>query len=208
MAITSLFSRPRETPREEPQIDDTPWERFFADTRARPPTTVLEAGTAQSVPGVSTHHMGLFPSVGRAQYTMIDILAGPDVDVVADLHSLPTEWTSRFDAFISGAVFEHLERPWVAAKEVARVLAPGGVCYVATHQTFPLHGYPQDFWRFSTEALSLIFRDAGLEVLAVAYKHRTKIVLPPELLGCDQIEPWNAQFPSWAIVHLAARKPG
>jgi 2-polyprenyl-3-methyl-5-hydroxy-6-metoxy-1,4-benzoquinol methylase len=45
-----------------------------------------------------------------------------------------------FDALVAVAVFEHLERPWIAAKEVARVLKPGGFAYVSTHQTFPLHG--------------------------------------------------------------------
>lgn len=210
MAITSLirlFDRPR-APQEVPLIDDAPLAAFVAAARATPPATVLEAGTAQAVPGVSTHHMRLFDGIERSQYTMIDIQAGADVDVVADLHDLPTEWTGRFGAFVASAVFEHLDRPWIAANEVARVLAPSGICYIATHQTFPLHGFPQDFWRFSTEALSMIFTDAGLEIVSVAYKHRTKIVLPSELMPREHTDGWNALFPSWAIVHLAARKPG
>lgn len=96
---------------------------------------------------------------------MVDILEGPDVDVVCDLHQLPDEWSGRFDAFVASAVFEHLDRPWVAAREVQRVLAPRGVAYISTHQTFPLHGYPKDFFRFSTDALSLIFADAGMEIV-------------------------------------------
>jgi hypothetical protein len=104
-------------------------------------------------------------------------------------------------------VFEHLERPWIAAKEVARVLAPGGFCHVATHQTFPLHGYPRDYFRFSTDALALIFADAGLEVLAVGYEFRTKIIVPPEILDPRHIENWNKEFPSYALVKVTAIKP-
>ena len=163
--------------------------------------------------------MWAFPGIERANYTMADIRPGPDVDVIADLHALPDEWTGRYDAFWAGAVFEHLERPWIAAKEVARVLMPGGLCYVATHQTWPLHGHPSDFWRFSAEALALIFRDAGLEVLSVGYQHRLRIVLPLDVMppdvarGPDRrraqwLDEWNQLSPSYGVVKLAARKHG
>jgi SAM-dependent methyltransferase len=175
--------------------------------RAMKVTRVVEFGTAQAVPGRATHSLSLFPELERSNYTMVDIKAGPDVDVVADLHSLPFEWTNRYDACIANAVFEHLERPWIAAKEVARILAPGGVCYIATHQTFPLHGHPKDFFRFSTDALSLIFSDAGLEVVSVAYRYRTEIILPSELLASSQLKSWNKEYPSYALVTLTAKKP-
>jgi SAM-dependent methyltransferase len=181
---------------------------FKSAIASRQPHSVLEVGTAQSVPGISTHSMRLFPGVDRSQYTMVDILAGPDVDVVANLHALPSEWTNRYDAFIACAVFEHLERPWIAAREVERILAPGGICYISTHQTFPLHGYPQDYFRFSREALGLIFSDTGLELLAVTYAHRCKIILPPELLDTAHLDTWNETFPSYALVKLTARKRG
>jgi SAM-dependent methyltransferase len=168
---------------------------------------VVEFGTAQVIAGRSTHSFGLFPNLERSNYTMVDIKPGPDVDVVADIHSLPIEWTDRYDACIANAVFEHLERPWLAARQVANILAPGGACYISTHQTFPLHDHPKDFFRFSTDALALIFQDAGLEVLRVGYLHRTKIVLPPELLPEAELDAWNKQFPSYALVTLAAKKP-
>jgi SAM-dependent methyltransferase len=137
---------------------------------------------------------------------MADVAPGPDVDIVADLHALPSEWTNHFDAFVANAVFEHLERPWLAAKEIVRVLAPGGACYVSTHQTFPLHGYPSDFFRFSKEALSLIFADAGLHVIEVAYEHRAQIVAPVALVPASASDQWNAAWPSYIIVHLFGEK--
>lgn len=171
-----------------------------------PSGCVLEIGTKQAQEGISTHSYASFPNVHRQNYIMADIFPGRDVDVIANLHDLPSEWTDRFDCFVASAVFEHLERPWIAAKEVARVLKPGGGCYVATHQTFPIHGYPSDFFRFSTEALALIFEDAGLEAIEVAYLHRAKIIPPVTLVQAGICDQWNETWPSYIIVHIFARK--
>lgn len=188
----------------KPKVDV--FSNFVQHIRSKRIERVVEFGTAQALPGRSTHSLALFQSIHRSQYTMVDIKGGADVDVVADLHFLPANWTDRYDVCIANAVFEHLERPWIAAKEVARILSPGGVCYISTHQTFPLHGFPKDFFRFSTDALALIFADAHLEILAVGYTNRTKIILPPELLAESQVEAWNAEFPSYALVNLMAKK--
>ena len=173
---------------------------------------VLEVGTLQSVPGRSTHLRSAFPHVPRANYLMADVAEGADVDCLADLHALPADWTGRFDACVAIAVFEHLERPWIAAREIARVLKPGGRCYIATHQTYPLHGYPSDFFRFSKDALALLFADAGLHVAEAGYEHRTWIRLPTALvprwyLKRSYVEAWNKLQPSYLIVHLMAEKP-
>lgn len=181
---------------------------FYAAAEALPPgSRVLEVGTKQAVEGTSTHRQQAFPSVARSDYVMCDVLPGADVDVVEDLHHLPADWTGRFDAFLASAVFEHLERPWVAAKEVARILKPGGISLVVTHQCFPLHGYPSDFFRFSKEALSLIFADAGLDVVDAAYNGRATITAPPEFVPPAFHDRWNATWPSYLIVALFARKP-
>ena len=168
---------------------------------------VLEVGTKRAAEERSTHSHWRFPKVPRANYLMSDISPGTDVDVIADIHSLPAEWTGRFDAFVATAVFEHLERPWIAAREVARILAPGGACFIATHQTYPLHGFPMDFFRFSREALSLLFEDAGLRVVEAAYLHRCTIQPPEEVVPGAMHDAWNRAFPSYISVHLMAIKP-
>ena len=185
-----------------------PSERFFAAAASLPPRSrVLEIGTKQAVEGTSTHDLRKFPGVARADYVMCDVLPGVDVDVVGDLHDLPASWAGSFDAFVATAVFEHLERPWIAAKEIARVLKPGGLCFVATHQCFPLHGYPSDFFRFSKEALRLLFEDAGLEVLEVAYDARATITTPVDMVPPSFHDQWNATWPSYIGVALFAMKP-
>ncbi|MCW2933034.1 MAG: hypothetical protein JWM19_3996, partial [Actinomycetia bacterium] len=41
----------------------------------------------------------------------------------------------------------------------------GGVLVLTTRsEGFPLHGYPEDWWRFSVEAMGAILQAAGLDV--------------------------------------------
>jgi SAM-dependent methyltransferase len=185
-----------------------PFDSYIAAAKALPrEARVLEVGTKRSRTDIATHAHYAFVNVPRENYVMADVGNGIDVDVVANLHELPADWSAQFDAFVASAVFEHLERPWIAAKEVARVLKPGGFCYVATHQTFPLHGYPSDFFRFSKEALCLIFEDAGLQIVEVAYQHRSQIVLPPVVLHGYRHKSWNNDNPSYVLICLLAVKP-
>jgi SAM-dependent methyltransferase len=183
-----------------------PRERFLDLLSSHSVDEVLEIGTAQAVPGIASNHMFWFSGIDRRRYVMADIVAGSDVDVVADIHHLPQDWAAKFSVVIAVAVFEHLQRPWIAAREVMRVLRPGGLVYIATHQTFPLHGYPQDYYRFSKEGLRLIFEDVGLIVIDVAYEHRCKIIPPSVIVSPSGIDEWNDSFPSYLNVHLVGCK--
>ncbi|WP_312407752.1 class I SAM-dependent methyltransferase [Rhizobium sp.] len=168
---------------------------------------VLEVGTRRTAADRKTHSRDDYPHLADEDYVRLDIRDGLDVDVIGDLHALPVQWTERFDLFIADAVFEHLERPWIAAKEVARVLTPGAPFWIVTHQCFPIHGHPSDFFRFSTEALRVIFEDAGLIVDAAEYSDQCMIVPPENILPFSMVEGWNREFPSYNMVRATGRKP-
>ena len=71
---------------------------------------------------------------------------------------------------ISCSTFEHLKYPTLAAHELMKALKVGGDLYVQTHQSFPLHGYPFDYFRFSQEALAGLFGTTmGFQVLGTNY---------------------------------------
>jgi hypothetical protein len=127
--------------------------------------SVLELGTLQSVPGRSTMHRDWVPHA--AEFLGTDIQAGADVDIVADVHRLSqVVGEERFDVILSCSTFEHLKYPGLAAHELMKALRVGGQLYIQTHQSFPLHGYPQDYFRFSQEALASLFgTNMGFEVL-------------------------------------------
>ena len=111
-------------------------------------------------------------------YVGLDILDGPNVDVVGDAHELSRHFAPEtFDAAYSIAVFEHLLMPWKAAIELNKVLKPGGVAFIASHQTFNLHEVPWDFWRFSDKAWHALFNKfTGFEILEVQMGERAYIV--------------------------------
>lgn len=160
---------------------------------------VAELGTRRWDPKMVTHHAEWVP---HAQpYLRCDIDDGDDVDLVTDAHTLDGLDDHSWDAVVAVSIFEHLARPWYAAHAIARVLRSGGLVYVATHQTFPIHGYPNDYWRFSSGALDVLFGDAGLAVESVGYQYPCRIEPGPEVTR------WNSQAEAYLNVSGIWRKP-
>lgn len=89
----------------------------------------------------------IFP--GR-HYVGTDMRPGAGVDVVLDLHGLELR-----DGTVGTAIcmdtLEHVEYPRKAVQEMWRVLAPGGILIMSSVMNFPIHGYPNDYWRFTPE---------------------------------------------------------
>jgi hypothetical protein len=103
-------------------------------------------------------------------YKGTDILPGPNVDIVIDAHKLSSVIPARsIDAVYSISVFEHLAMPWKVAIELNRVMAKGAIGFVQTHQMFPLHEQPWDFWRISADAWPALFnRVTGFRIIKTA----------------------------------------
>lgn len=103
-------------------------------------------------------------------YTGVDVMAGENVDVVGDAHQLSRLFPDqRFDAVTAFSVLEHLLMPWKFVVELNQVLNVGAIGLFATHQSWPLHDAPWDFWRFSDKAWTALFnRATGFEIIATA----------------------------------------
>jgi hypothetical protein len=140
--------------------------RFKARCAEVDAPSVLELGTKRSVSGRSTMHRDWVPHA--SEFLGTDIEAGTDVDIVADAHQLSeVVGDERFDVILSCSTFEHLRYPTLAAHQIMKALKVGGMLYVQTHQSFPLHGYPLDYFRFSQAALASLFGTTmGFEVVA------------------------------------------
>ena len=64
-----------------------------------------------------------------------------------------------FDVVFSSDVLEHITRPWLAAKEISRILRPSGIAIIVTLFSWRNHPCPLDYWRFSPECLEFLFSD-------------------------------------------------
>lgn len=140
---------------------------------------VLELGTRAWDNRPPRHHRdAVLAANPGASWVGADALAGDGVDVVADAHRLSEVFAAgHFDGWLCVATLEHFARPWVAAVELAKVTRPGGRGLVQTHQTFPLHGYPSDYFRFSAAALAEVFSvEAGWRVLAAGHDYPCRVV--------------------------------
>ncbi|MCB1985818.1 MAG: methyltransferase domain-containing protein [Burkholderiales bacterium] len=136
-----------------PPSGDCPENRFFKILKNRPAKRILEIGSRRIVGQVDKNRFG--PGL---VYVGFDIMEGPNVDVVGDTHRLSEIFQpNSFDGIVSYAVWEHIAMPWKVALEINRVLKPGGIAYIATHHTFPVHELPWDFWRFGHDALATTF---------------------------------------------------
>lgn len=165
----------------------------------RSPARVLELGTKRSQADRPTHHADWLPE--GVEHVMSDFEDGLDVDVLADCHQLDDVFdAASFDAVLAASVWEHLERPWIAADQLAHVTRPGGFVWVATHQTFPVHGYPSDYFRFSDVALASLFRDELWTDVRAGYSGPCQIIPPPDVAATN----WNPKAPCWLHVGVVA----
>ena len=58
-------------------------------------------------------------------------------------------------------VLEHVADPWLAVREIRRVLKPGGVALMTSPFMWPWHGSMRyaDFWRFTADGWRVLCRD-------------------------------------------------
>lgn len=101
--------------------------------------------------------------LAQGQWTGIDMQEGHGVDQVVDIHSPPAEWTGRFSGVLCSEVLEHVARPWLALPKLREIMQPGGWLVVTTLTSFPIHGFPDDFYRYTPSGLKLLLEDAGFK---------------------------------------------
>lgn len=190
---------------EEPPPADTgevsPFDRFVAAANECG-GEILEIG-ARVVGPVSSARRLLFPKAGR--FIGFDIHAAPEVDIAGDAHLL-TRYVApgSLDALFSLSVLEHLMMPWLAAAEINRALKVGGLVFHSTHQSWPIHEAPNDFWRFSDAGLAILFGpDMGFEVIESGMSERMSLVPERQRHGPFLEMPFN---PGYGHAYVMARK--
>lgn len=81
-------------------------------------------------------------------------------DVLAVGESLPFA-TNSFDAAVSLAVLEHVRDPFRCARELIRVVKPGGRIMASVPFLQPVHGYPNHYYNMTQQGLENLFSELG-----------------------------------------------
>ena len=85
-----------------------------------------------------------------------EIVPYDSTDVLGVAEQLPFA-DGTFDAVLSLNVLEHVKDPFQAAREIMRVLKPGGEVFVVAPFLQPLHGYPHHYYNMTAQGLMNLF---------------------------------------------------
>jgi SAM-dependent methyltransferase len=108
----------------------------------------------------------------HCKYKAIDLAVGESgwnyakLDYVGPLHEMPIKDDS-FDAVLCTQVFEHLEWPRESAKEIYRVIKPGGKLYLTAPMAHDEHQVPFDYFRYTSFGLQSICKHAGFREIKI-----------------------------------------
>lgn len=115
----------------------------------------------------------------------------------------------KFDLIMANQVWEHIDRPHAATRNVWRMLRPGGWFWIAVPFFIPYHAVPVDCSRWSARGLANLLVEAGFAPDRVqsqqwgnrhAAARNLELPWPPEYLVGDDLTN-DPDFPvvSWAM---------
>lgn len=119
--------------------------------RSRHPLLLIVGGGAR---GAGTERLYSDPKLNVVSF---DIYNSPEVDFLADGHSIPLA-SGSVDAVWIQAVLEHVLVPEKVVAEIHRVLKPGGLVYAETPFIQQVHEAAYDFTRFTESGHRWLFR--------------------------------------------------
>lgn len=89
----------------------------------------------------------------------LEVYPSVSADIIMDPASTYPIRSGSLDGIGCFAVLEHVERPWEAAREFARMLKPGGKIFIDWPFLQPVHGYPSHYYNATREGLRTMFVD-------------------------------------------------
>jgi len=148
--------------------------KTMADLLAKygdPGASTLDIGSfdlsAAGTPGFTAG--GCVRRLFTGEYTGLDIVPGPNVDLVV---KDPHKWTeipdNTFEQVVSVCCLEHCLEPWTVVREGYRVLKPGGITIYIVPWSWRIHRFPTDCFRLLPDGLAhLLGAWVGGDVVAV-----------------------------------------
>lgn len=130
--------------------------------------------------------------------------------IIGDITNCPQIPDNSFDFIYSLDCFEHINKPWLAAKEITRILKPGGLAYIITLFAWRYHKAPEDYFRYTPFGLISIFD--GLEALEANWDGKNRRGLngigtqgdgtANDIVPVDMLGAWRE---NWRVFYLGRK---
>jgi len=119
----------------------------------------------------------ILKQVGVVDYHMLDFDNGYDL-------RKPIKG-KKFNLGICMDLMEHVSDPFLVAKNIMDSLQPGSLFFITVPYSWPVHGYPNDYWRFTPEGLEELFKPMNKLAMYALYD----TYVPPEELPAEAMAP-------------------
>ena len=90
-------------------------------------------------------------------YVGADMRAGPGVDLILNLHNIKLA-SETVGTVLLLETLEHVEYPHKAMEEIYRIMKPTSLLIMSSVLNFPIHAYPDDYWRFTPSCFSSLLK--------------------------------------------------
>lgn len=164
---------------------------------------VLEIGSADA----NGNNVG-FRAMYPGEYVGLDMAPGKGVDVVADLSKDNPLPEGHFALAICCSVLEHVQDPWAMARNITKVLRPGGQLYMSVPWVWRYHAYPDDYWRFSWRGIQVLFPEIewGEPMYSTTSTGAGLFKAEPEADGNLAIVAEGVKFLPYLMLHMIGAK--
>ena len=146
----------------------------------------------------------------KETYIGLDQEAGPGVDLVGDLSAgLIGLREGDFTLILCCSVLEHVQYPWLLARNAMRLLAPGGMLYVSAPWVWRYHPYPEDYWRFSWRGIEALFEPLTWTVAMYSTSIEGEFFYAlPDADNQRAVMRGSRKYLPYLLLHMLGRKPG
>ncbi len=202
----------------ESELADSPRRRLFS-----PVYYGLHETTA---PLIDLHARGRFIDLGcgdmpfrnliepsATSYDSLDLMPGDDaITYTADIQNMAEIPDASYESALCLEVLEHLPDPFRAAREIMRVLSPGGTLIASVPHLSRIHEAPNDYYRFTEYGFRELLEKAGFQVelmqrrggLATFLGHQISVVWLGTLWRIPIVAPVAWWLNSWLVTRLCA----
>jgi len=115
------------------------------------------------------------------------------VSFLGNVQKMPVN-NACFDSILCFQVFEHISDPFIAIKEITRILKPNGLLFFSVPHLSRLHEVPFDFYRYTKYGIEHLLISSGFEILELKETDGLISFLGHQISSTFLLSTWKIKF--------------